>query len=285
MRIGNVLSLFDGMSCGQIALQKARIDYDNYLASEVDKFAIQMCIDNFPETIHLGDVCGVNGGSLPTIDLLIGGSPCQGFSFAGKQLNFSDPRSKLFFEFVRIKNEIKPKWFLLENVFMKKEYQDVISHSLGVEPVRINSNLYTEMNRDRLFWTNIPIDLKPVKRHPTVILQNDECFATVGTSKNRTVVERSNIMALTATMHKGLCAAGRPMVAKKEAIGMNFFEAKQLVRMLTVDECRKLQGIPDEYRMSVSRTQALKALGNGWTIDVIVDIFKGISNGLKRSKS
>lgn len=276
MRMGNVLSLFDGMSCGQIALKKLGVEHEGYYASEIDKYAIQVSKDNFPGMVHLGDVTKINGVDLPKIDLLIGGSPCQGFSFAGKQLNFNDHRSKLFFEFVRIKNEINPKWFMLENVFMKKEYQDVITDQLGVEPVRINSNNYTEMNRDRLFWTNIPITLNCVKRKPSVVLLDDECFATVGTSRNRVIVERSNVMALTATMYKGLCAAGRPMIAKKEALGMNFFEAKHLIRMLTVDECRKLQGIPDEYIMSVSKTQALKMLGNGWTIDVVMDIFKGV---------
>src|SRR5690606_9884675 len=112
----NVLSLFDGMSCGQIALNRAGIKYDNYFASEIDKHAIKVTLTNYPNTIQLGDVTKVKGAELPKIDLLIGGSTCQGFSFAGKQLNFDDPRSKLFFEFVRLKNECKPKHFLLENV-------------------------------------------------------------------------------------------------------------------------------------------------------------------------
>ena len=128
-----VLSLFDGMSCGQIALERAGIKVDNYYASEVDKYAIKVAKENYPNTVHIGDVTKVNGGDLPKIDLLIGGSPCQGFSFAGKQLNFDDPRSRLFFEYVRLMRECSPKYFLLENVKMKKEYQDVISNVLGVE--------------------------------------------------------------------------------------------------------------------------------------------------------
>jgi DNA-cytosine methyltransferase len=152
----NVLSLFDGMSCGQIALNKLGIKVYNYFASEIDKYAIQVTKENYPNTKHIGDVTQVKGSDLPKIDLLIGGSPCQGFSFAGKQLNFDDPRSKLFFEFVRLKNELKPKYFFLENVRMKKEYQNIISECLGVEPIMINSNLVSAQNRNRLYWTNIP---------------------------------------------------------------------------------------------------------------------------------
>lgn len=152
----NVLSLFDGMSCGRIALERAGIKVNNYFASEIDKYAIQVAKHNYPNTQHIGDVTKVKASELPEIDLLIGGSPCQGFSFAGKQLNFEDPRSKLFFEFVRLLNECKPKYFLLENVKMKKEYQDVITEHLGVEPIEINSNLLSAQNRKRIYWTNIP---------------------------------------------------------------------------------------------------------------------------------
>ena len=151
----NVLSLFDGISCGQVALQRAGIKVDNYYASEVNKYAMQVTMKNYPNTIQLGDVSNVKGSELPEIDLLMGGSPCQGFSFAGKQLNFEDERSKLFFEFVRLLEEVKPKYFLLENVKMKKEYQDIISHYLGVEPIEINSALVSAQNRVRLYWTNI----------------------------------------------------------------------------------------------------------------------------------
>jgi DNA-cytosine methyltransferase len=152
----NVLSLFDGMSCGQIALERAGIKVNNYFASEIDKYAIQVAKHNYPNMQHIGDVTQVKANELPKIDLLIGGSPCQGFSFAGKQLNFDDPRSKLFFEFVRLLKECNPKYFLLENVKMKKEYQDVITEHLGVEPIEINSNLLSAQNRKRIYWTNIP---------------------------------------------------------------------------------------------------------------------------------
>ena len=150
-----VLSLFDGMSCGQLALQKAGIKVKQYYAAEIDKYAIQVTQANFPDTIQLGDVTKVFAKDLPKIDLLIGGSPCQGFSFAGKMLNFKDPRSKLFFEFVRLKNECKPKWFFLENVQMPYEHELVISKYMGIEPIVINSRLLTAQNRVRNYWTNI----------------------------------------------------------------------------------------------------------------------------------
>jgi DNA-cytosine methyltransferase len=155
----NLLSVFDGMGCGMIALKELGIKVNKYYSSEIDKFANQQTKHNFPEIIQLGDITKIKAKDLEKIDLFIGGSPCQGFSFAGKQLNFDDPRSKLFFDYVRLWNEIKSinpdAKFLLENVNMKKEYLRVISEHLGVFPVRINSNLVSAQNRDRWYWTNI----------------------------------------------------------------------------------------------------------------------------------
>ena len=164
----NVLSLFDGMSCGQIALNRAGIEYDNYFASEIDKHAIKVTMANYPNTIQLGDVTKVKGADLPKIDLLMGGSPCQGFSFAGKQLNFDDPRSKLFFEFVRLLKECKPKYWLLENVKMKKEYEAIITEHLGIEPIAINSELFSAQDRKRVYWTNIKFSALPIENNSTV---------------------------------------------------------------------------------------------------------------------
>ena len=160
----NVLSLFDGMSCGQIALEKLGVKVNNYFASEIDKYAIIVAKKNYPNTKHIGNVIDVKGQMLPRIDLLMGGSPCQGFSFAGKQLNFEDPRSKLFFEFVRLLKETKPKYFLFENVLMKKEYEQIITEHLGVEPIFINSSVVSAQNRKRLYWTNIPNIEEPKDR-------------------------------------------------------------------------------------------------------------------------
>lgn len=151
----NVLSLFDGMSCGQIALERAGVKVYNYDASEIDKHAIQVTMANYPNTIQIGDVTKVFAKDLPKIDLIIGGSPCQGFSFAGKGLNFDDERSKLFFQYLRILNECKPKYFLLENVQMKYEHELVISRYLGCNPIVINSSLVSAQNRVRNYWTNI----------------------------------------------------------------------------------------------------------------------------------
>jgi DNA-cytosine methyltransferase len=164
LKIGNVLSCFDGMSCGQIALERAGIEFDTYYASEIDKYAAKVALYNYPNTIQLGDITKWKEWYLPNIELLIGGSPCQGFSFAGKQLNFEDARSKLFFEFVDILKHYKPKYFLLENVRMKQEHQDVISQYLGVKPIIINSALVSAQNRIRLYWTNIPNITQPIDR-------------------------------------------------------------------------------------------------------------------------
>ena len=163
-----ILSLFDGMSGTQIALKNLGVKVDKYYASEIDKYAIQITQKNFPDTIQLGDIKDIKGKDLPEIDLIVAGSPCQGFSFAGKQLAFDDPRSALFFEFIRILKEVKPKYFLLENVKMKKEFQNVISQQVsdiypkcnngsffGIEPILINSALVSAQNRQRLYWTNI----------------------------------------------------------------------------------------------------------------------------------
>ena len=157
----NVLSLFDGMSCGQIALDKLGVEVDKYYASEIDKYAMTIAKKNYPNMLHIGDVTQVDGTKLDKIDLMIGGSPCQGFSFAGKQLNFKDPRSALYFEYVRLLKETKPKYFLLENVRMKKEFQAIITKDLGVEPIMINSSLLSAQNRVRLYWTNIPNVTQP----------------------------------------------------------------------------------------------------------------------------
>jgi DNA (cytosine-5)-methyltransferase 3A len=160
----NVLSLFDGMSCGRIALDRLGIKVDNYYSSEIDKYAMKVSEANYPDIIQIGDVTKINYEELPQIDLIMGGSPCQGFSFAGKQLAFDDPRSALFFCFWRAVKHLKPKYFLLENVRMKKEYLDVISEYMGVKPIMINSALVSAQNRVRYYWTNIPGIEQPEER-------------------------------------------------------------------------------------------------------------------------
>jgi len=193
----NVLSLFDGLSGAQLALNRAGIKYDKYYASEIDKYATAVTQYRFPDTIQLGDVTKIKAEDLPEIDLLIGGSPCQGFSFSGKHLNFNDPRSKLFFEFTMLLKEIKPKYFLLENVRMKKEYMEVISKNIGVEPIMINSALLSAQNRKRLYWTNIEGINQPEDKG---ILLKDvlEPLSEV----DERMVMNGKAFTLTATYHK-----------------------------------------------------------------------------------
>ena len=148
--------MFDGISCGMVSLERAGIPVEEYVAYEINQHAIKISKKNYPQIKQCGDVTKADFTQYKGFDLLIAGSPCQGFSIAGKQLNFDDPRSKLYFEFERALKEIKPKYFLLENVKMKKEYSDLITKRLGVEPIEINSNLVSAQNRKRMYWTNIP---------------------------------------------------------------------------------------------------------------------------------
>jgi DNA-cytosine methyltransferase len=168
-----VLSLFDGMSCGRIALDQLGIPVEKYYASEVDKYAMQVSAANYPDIIQVGDICDLDPKDYKDVDLMLAGSPCQGFSFAGKQLAFDDPRSALFFEFIRLLKAIKPKYFLLENVRMKKEFLQVISEQVsacypeivfGIEPIFINSSLLSAQSRQRYYWTNIPNIKQPEDR-------------------------------------------------------------------------------------------------------------------------
>ena len=205
----NVLSLFDGISCGQQALVNAGVKYDKYYASEIDQRAIAVTQRRWPKTIQFGSITKIKAEHfMSPIHLLMGGSPCQGFSFAGKQLNFDDPRSKLFFEFVRLKDELKPKYFFLENVRMVKESQKVITDLLGVEPVFVNSALVSAQNRQRLYWTNIPGFVMPEDRGIVLadILEFEAQNGFVhefknGTHKYRPIAKAS---CLDASYYKGI---------------------------------------------------------------------------------
>lgn len=286
----NVLSLFDGMSCGQIALNQLGFKVDNYFASEIDKDAMKIAKKNFPNMQHIGDVTKVKGSELPKIDLLIGGSPCQGFSFAGKQLNFNDPRSALFFEFVRLFKETNPKYFLLENVRMKTEYQDVITEHLNwIEPIAINSSLVSAQNRNRLYWTNIPNVEQPKDKgiwlKDIFELNTDEKIYTepyykvnnkqlsylgyVGNSpKQATKVFSTNGKSVCLT------ALGGGQGGKT---GLYEIPNTRTCRKLTVTECERLQTVPNGYTEGVSNTSRYKMLGNGWTVDVVAHIFRNMN--------
>jgi len=226
MRKINVLSCFDGCSGGQLALQKAGIDVDTYYASEIDKYAIEVTQANFPNTIQLGDITKVGFTRFNHhVDLMMGGSPCQGFSFAGKQLNFDDPRSKLFFDFIRIRDELTPKYVLLENVRMAKESQDIISKYMGCEPTKINSADVSPQSRNRLYWfvmydwdlgKYVPMHIPPPSKKNVVIrdILEDLPFGEIpnylanswgGVPRGDKVksIDDAKANCLTASMYKG----------------------------------------------------------------------------------
>ena len=255
----NVLSLFDGMSCAQLALQKSNLSVNRYYASEVDKYAIKVTQANFPDTVQLGDVQQVTADQVGKIDLLVGGSPCQGFSFAGKQLNFNDPRSKLFFEYVRLLKELKPKYFLLENVRMSKPTQDAISEHLGLDPIVVNSNLVSAQNRHRLYWTNIPFNIPDDKGIVLADIIEDG------------MVDRDKSHCIDANYFKG---GNLKSYFEKHRRQLVFNKASY--RKLTPIECERLQTVPDNYTNYVSNTQRYRMLGNGMTVDIIAEIFGGL---------
>ena len=216
----NVLSLFDGMSCGRIALERLGVKVDNYYASEIDKYAIKVSQANYPDIIQVGDICNLNPEDFKDIDLILAGSPCQGFSFAGKQLAFDDPRSALFFEFIRLLKAIKPKYFLLENVRMKKEFLDVISKYMGVTPIFINSALVSAQSRQRYYWTNIPNITQPEERGIVlrdILEENPRENPVKDTARNqrhyKNLDEKS--LCMTATMYKGAGNNGMTLVPQK----------------------------------------------------------------------
>ena len=286
MKIDNVLSLFDGMSCGQLALDTLGIKVKNYFASEIDSYAMQIAKKNYPNTKHIGSVLDVRGSDLPRIDLLIGGSPCQSFSNAGDGSGM-DGKSKLFWEFVRVLKETKPTYFLLENVKMKKEWEKIITDTLGVEPIAINSRLLTAQNRPRLYWTNIPNVIQPIDRgivlKDILVDQVEEKFylsdkaidymSRLRNGKPRWEYHTNPLdgksACLTANMYKGV----------------PYGVIKELKRRLTPVECERLQTVPDNYTEGVSNTQRYKMLGNGWTIDVIAHILNEMRHADEPVKS
>lgn len=288
----NVLSLFDGMSCGQIALERAGVEVEKYYASEIDKHAITVTQANYPNTIQLGDVTSWKDWVIDwsSIDLLIGGSPCQGFSFAGKQLAFDDPRSKLFFVYVDILNHIRQVnpdiKFLLENVKMKKESLDVITSYLGVKPVFINSALVSAQSRQRFYWANWafgqPED-KGILLKDVIEDVNDKHYnpaAIVGRKldkdgKRNDKLSTKPVQCLEVQLHgKSRCLS---TVAKDTVISAldcgRYPNSKDYIH-LTITECETLQTVPRNYTAYVSNTQRRRMIGNGWTVDVIAHIFR-----------
>lgn len=294
-----VLSLFDGISCGKLAFNRAGIAVEKYVAYEIDKYAIQISEKNYSDAIERhGNVIDADFTPYKGFDFVIGGSPCQGFSFAGKQLNFDDPRSSLFFEFERAVKEVQPRYFLLENVAMKKEYQNIISERLGVEPIEINSSLLSAQNRKRLYWTNIKGIEQPRDKNVSVydILEDksDEQIVINKKAGNkagciRATTYKDGMRDFIATnIDRKTCVAIR-----QEHMGDNVYTVKEGMliyngkafknelpdglykfRKLTEIESERLQTLPDNYTQGISKTQRYKTIGNGWTVDVIAHILR-----------
>lgn len=310
----NVLSLFDGMSCGQIALDRLGIKVDKYFASEIEDKAIKVTKANFPNTQHIGDIREVQGERLGKIDLLIGGSSCQDFSVAGKRKGMSSEKgnitsleqylrykaegtkftgqSYLFWEYVRILKDCNPRYFLLENVRMSQDNQDVISKALGVEPININSKLVSGQLRNRFYWTNIPgvtqpddegITLQSIldsgythRKKSTCLLESGarpgstpvKLFHRAYSSGFITVVNKSEDHYVTCKDHYVANFKGTP--AKGIHYSGGIYDG---VRIFSQTEMEKLQTVPVGYTACLTRNEAASVLGNGWTVDVIKHIF------------
>ena len=291
-----VLSLFDGISCGRVALEKAGIIVDKYYSSEIDKYAMQISKNNYPDIIQLGDITQLTNeklDNLPKFDLLIGGSPCQGFSIAGKKLNFEDERSKLFFEYARVLKHVKPKYFLLENVKMKPQIADLIDEELGVKRVFIDSRYFTGHIRKRYYWTNIAIkpwnkrEIKikdiidnnvPFDRDMNFLLDRTEYNPTISYDGIITINPRDKAGKQTWQRGRVYDIKGNCPTICASLFDLNITENHKTYRKLTINECEKLQGLVNGYTKGVPRSESGKVLGNSWTVDVVSHIMCGIKS-------
>ena len=294
--IRNVLSCFDGMSCGRLALDRAGISYEHYYSSEIDKACIKVAQANYPSTIQLGDITNWKSWDLQDIDLIIGGSPCQGFSSIGKGLNFSDPRSKLFFDFVEVIKHHRPKYFLLENVKMKQEWIDTITDIIGVEPILINANLVSAQNRPRLYWCNWEV-IQPKDtgiKLSSILETNQDWNAAhiVGrridpATNTRKDYDKSVPYVQTLQVKKCSDKMGCLTTVSKDSLisclphGRYIDAYNSLTkdidwRDLTPVECERLQTLPDNYTGAVSDSARKKMCGNGWNVNTIVHIFNSM---------
>ena len=287
----NVLSLFDGMSCGQLALERASVKYNNYFASEIKPIAIKVAKQNYPNTIHIGDVTKLDLSRLPKIDLLIGGSPCQDFSILkAKGLGLEGDKSKLFYEYLKILKEIKPKYFLLENVKMKKESEKQLNEYLGIEGLHINSELVSYQKRPRIYWTNIPGACVPKDRNinfqdfketnydvcKIYKLNNTPSRIKMWNNGKKRSSELKSCANITHS-NKVYCLTRK----QDRSPNSGLIEFDDFCRYLTRQELEKAQTVPVGYTNSVSYNQAQDLLGDGWTIEVIAHLFQGLNNTLK----
>lgn len=314
----NVLSLFDGISCGMIALERANIKVDNYYSSEIEKSAIDISRRNYPDIIRLGDITEIDDKvlkTLPKIDLILAGSPCQGFSRNGNMLNFEHKQSKLFFDFIRILNWIKDNnnqdvKFLLENVEMKKEWKDTITSFVKVEPLDINSKLVSAQNRPRIYWTNIDntsipndrnISLYDIldlykeyslinhqgikvdssfneKEKQLINVVNGEVRISQATKQGYIVAKDGdgiNLSFPTSKTRRGRVINKKSNTLDKQCNVCVYYNG--ILRRLSLTEIERLQTLPDGYTVGVSDIKRKAAIGNGWTVDVITHLLKGLS--------
>lgn len=313
----NVLSLFDGISCGMIALERANIKVDNYYSSEIEKSAIDISKKNYPNIIRMGDITKINKetlSNLPKIDLILAGSPCQGFSRNGNMLNFEHEQSKLFFDFIKILNWIRDNnnmdvKFLLENVEMKKEWKDIITSYVKVAPLDINSKLVSAQNRPRTYWTNIPnasipedkninlydileldhqydlIDYQGIKIDSSfnkkeinlINIVNKEVRISQATKQGYIIAEDGdgiNLSFPTSKTRRGRVVKKKSNTLDKQCNICVYYNG--ILRKLSLVELERLQTLPDGYTEGVSDNKRKNAIGNGWTVDVITYLLKGL---------
>lgn len=309
----NVLSLFDGMSCGQIALQRAGIKYDNYFASEIKKHAIETTLLNFPNTIQLGDINKIDWFSLPKIDLLIGGSPCQDFSRANMERKGLDgEKSGLFYKYQEALEVLTPKYFLLENVIMDDYGYEYISKVTNTYPVRINSERVSAQLRDRLYWTNIgPANYDlfgfrycaiPQPHDKKIMLKDILTSGYTDRKKSRALLEsdsrplRDQVRMLHRYIETGMTTIVFEDINvlkqfKGQRQGWNKYKEdgsiidlpENCIRYFNQTEMERLQTVPEGYTKNLNRNDAACLLGDGWTIDVIAHIFSYL-NGFEKAE-
>jgi DNA (cytosine-5)-methyltransferase 3A len=297
-----------------IALERANLSVERYVSYEIDKYANYVSKKNYPNIEYYEDVTTADFSQYKGFDMLIGGSPCQGFSFAGKQLNFEDKRSKLFFEYVRALKEVKPKYFLFENTPMNQKCLDIISEFLGVQPIMINSALVSAQNRKRYYWTNIPnVELPKDKEilledivEPDALVDREKAhciIASIGRTTQREYIQMNQgqivYKAIELSNIYGGFKESKPRVHINKSVtiragqggghipslivniddkikNFNLSEIKKYIRKVTPLECERLQTLPDDYTTGISNTQRYKCIGNGWTVDIIAHIFSNL---------
>ena len=285
-----VLSLFDGISCGMVALQRAGIEIDKYIAYEIEHNAIEISRKNYPDIIRGGDVTKEDFTKYRgKVDLLIGGSPCQNLCSCGDKKGLDGVESKLFFDYVRALYETDTKWFLLENnATMTKENQDIITEIMGVEPIYINSNLLTAQDRKRLYWTNIPGIEQPEDRgltlkdivQPVEEKREYECYKRMAAKREGTLAFKKAWANVRTLDQKSRALTTSQAISNSGATNIKYSDTEYYI--LTPIECERLQTLPDNYTEGVSNTQRYKAVGNGWTAEVIAHIFKALRVALER---